>query len=166
VSGIIVYRTSSGSTRQYAEWIGEETGFGTYESRDPAIPWDKADTIVIGSPIIANRPVLAGWVNKHWDRMKGKRVALFTVSAADPLVSPAREWAEGPFSEEMRSAIGFFPLAGWFDYAKLGGAHKAMIWIAAHVMRNQDVKNQIKNPVNGVAKENLDELLAFLQETG
>ena len=159
MSGIVIYRSSAGSTKQYAEWIAEETGFTLYESRDGSIAWETADTIVIGCPIVANRPVLGGWVNQHWDRMKGKRVALFTVSAADPAVAPARAWAEGPFSEEMRSAMSFFPLHGRFDYTKLKGLSKVMIWIAANVLRNEDVRNQVKNPIDGVAKENLAELL-------
>ena len=166
MNGIVIYRSSTGSTKQYAEWIAEETGFALHESSSKEIPWGTADTVVIGCPIVANRPVLGGWVNKHWDRMKGKRVAFFTVSAADPAVAPAREWAESPCSEEMRSAMGFFPLHGRFDYATLKGLGKAMIWIAANVLRNADVRDQVKNPIDGVAKENLAELLDYVKAEG
>jgi len=163
MSGIVVYRSSYGSTEQYAEWIGEETGYTVHDIREKAIPWERADTVVIGSPILANKPVLAGWMKANWDRMKAKRVVLFTTSGADPAVAPAQEWAESPFSEEMRTTIRFFPLAGRFDYASLSGLHKAMIWFAAVVLRNKDVKYQMKNPVDGVAKQNLTPLLESLR---
>jgi menaquinone-dependent protoporphyrinogen IX oxidase len=166
MSGIIVYRSSTGSTKQYADWIHEETGFPVYESRDKKIPWDGADTIVIGSPIIANKPMLAGWIAKNWDRMKDKRVALFTTSGADPATDPVVDWIEKALSERVRSGVRVFPLAGRFDYAKLRGPHKAMIWIAANLFGNKDVRNQMKNPVDGVAREKLGELLAFLKGSG
>ncbi len=41
-----------------------------------------------------------------------------------------------------------------------------MIWFAGVVLGNKDVKNQIKNPVDGVAKEKLGELLEYLRQAG
>lgn len=166
MSGIIVYRSSYGSTEQYADWIHEETGFPVYDSRDKKIPWDGADTIVIGCPILAFKPVLAGWIEKHWDRMKGKRVALFTTSGADPATGPVKDWVEKALPASIRSGVRVFPLAGRFDYTKLRGPHKAMIWIAANVLRNKGVKSQMKTVVDGVAKEKLGELLEFLKGSG
>lgn len=166
MSGIVVYRSSYGSTKQYADWISEETGFAVYDSRDKGIPWDGADTIVIGCPILANKPFLSGWIEKHWDRMKGKNVVLFTTSGADPATDPVKDWVEKALPEPIRSAIHLFPLAGRFDYARLNGPHKAMIWIAANLLRSEDVKNQMRNPVDGVAKEKLGGLLGYLRGNG
>jgi len=166
MSGIVVYRSSTGSTKQYAEWIAEETGFALHDSRDKAIPWDASDTVVIGSPIVALKPALSGWIAKNWDQMKDKRVVLFTTSGADPADEPVMDWIEKALPESIRSQIRTFPLPGRFDYARLKGAGKAMIWFAANVLGNKDVKNQIKNPVDGVAKEKLAPLLDALRESG
>ena len=163
MSGIVVYRSSSGSTKQYAEWIAEETGYALHDSRDPAITWEGAETVVIGCPIIANRPALSGWIAKKWDRMKGKRVVLFTTSGADPADEPVNEWIDKALPDSVRSGMKVFPLPGRFDYARLKGAGKAMIWFAANVLQNKDVKNQIQNPVDGVAKENLAELIEYVK---
>jgi len=38
-----------------------------------------------------------------------------------------------------------------------------MIWIAGVLLGNKDVQNQIKNPIDGVAKENLAPLLEHLK---
>jgi len=54
MSGVVIYRTSTGSTLDYAKWIAEATGFTAYESKDAGIPWSEVDTIVIGCPIIAS----------------------------------------------------------------------------------------------------------------
>jgi len=166
MSGIVVYRSNYGSAKQYADWIHEETGFPVYDSRDKKIPWDGADTVVIGCPILANKPVLAGWIGKNWERMKDKNVVLFTTSGADPATGPVKDWVEKALSEPVRSAIRIYPLPGRFDYAGLNGPHKAMIWVAANLFGSKDVKNQMKNPVDGIAKEKLGELLAFLKGSG
>ncbi len=166
MNGIVIYRSSYGSTKQYAEWIAEEAGFSTYDSRDRAIPWDEAETIVIGCPIIANKPFLAGWLEKNWDRMKDKNVVLFTTSGADPAHAPVQEWIEASISEAMRSAMAVFPLAGRFRFADMNGLHKAMLRIGAILFRSDDIKNQIKNPVDGVSKESLSELLVHVRQVG
>lgn len=164
MSGIVVYRSSTGSTKDYADWIAAATGFKAYESRDASIPWAEADTVVIGSPIIALKPALTGWISKNWDRMKDKRVVLFTTSGADPADTPVNEWIEKALPESVRSGMKVFPLPGRFDYARLKGMGKAMIWIAANLFRSEDVKNQIKNPIDGVKKEKLTPLLEYLRK--
>jgi menaquinone-dependent protoporphyrinogen IX oxidase len=164
MSGIVVYRSSTGSTKEYADWIGEATGYATYESRDANIPWADADTVVIGSPIVASKPALTGWISKNWDRMKDKRVVLFTTSGADPADAPVKDWIDKALPESVRSGAKVFPLPGRFDYARLKGMGKAMIWIAANVMRNAGVRNQVKNPVDNVKKERLTPLLDYLRQ--
>jgi len=162
MSGIIVYRSSYGSTKQYAEWIHEETGFPLFDARDDSIPWD-ADTVVIGCPIIANKPFLLSWMQKHQHQLKGKKVVLFTTSGADPETEPVKEWIDKALPARMKDSVAIFPLAGRFEFAKLGGMHKAMMRLGAALLRSEEIKNQIRNPVDGVARENLDALLQHLR---
>jgi len=63
----------------------------------------------------------------------------------------------------MRSAILFFPLARRFKFADLNGVQKFMLKLGAFILRSDDIKNQIRNPVNGVARENLHELLRSIK---
>lgn len=162
MTGTIIYQSTYGSTKQYAEWIHEETGFPLFSSRDPSIPWN-ADTIVIGCPLMAFRPVLAGWIQRHWEKLAGKRVFLFTTSGADPAKQPVRDLIEKALSDDIQRGIRIFPLAGRFDFHKLSRGHRVMLRIAAFVLRSEAIKHQIKNPVDGVARANLKELLAAIK---
>ena len=38
-----------------------------------------------------------------------------------------------------------------------------MIWFAANVLRNADVRKQVRNPIDGVKKENLTGLLDYVK---
>ena len=163
MNGVVIYQSTYGSTKQYADWIAQETGFPLYESRDPNIPWADAEAVVIGCPIVANRPTLSGWIARNQGKMAGKSVYLFTTSGADPKDAQVEAWIRSGLPENMRETIRCFPLAGRFKYADLSGAHKAMIWIAAYVLRKEDVRNQMLNPVDGVKKENLAGLLEQLR---
>ncbi len=162
MSGIIIYRSSYGSTKQYAQWIHEDTGFPMFDSRDKAISWD-ADTVVIGCPVLANKPFLLGWMQKHWEKLHDKNLVLFTTSGADPASEPVKDWIEKALPSQMKANIKVFPLAGRFDFAELSGMHKLMMRIGAVLLRSEEIKNQMKHPVDGVSHENLSDLLAYLQ---
>jgi flavodoxin len=162
MGGIIIYRSTYGSTKQYAEWIREETGFALFDSRDRSIPWD-TDTIVIGCPVIAFRPLLGGWIEKHWDKLHGKRLFLFTTSGADPAKQPVRDLVERALPDKVKQGTQIFPLAGRFDFAKATRLHKVMLRAAAFALRSEEIKHQIKNPVDGVSRANLQDLLAAIK---
>jgi menaquinone-dependent protoporphyrinogen IX oxidase len=162
MTGIVIYRSTYGSTKQYAEWIHEETGFPLFDSRDPSIPWN-VSTIVIGCPIVAFKPMLGGWIQKHWDKFHGKRVFLFTTSGADPAKEPVLEWIEKALPDEVKQGARVFPLAGRFDFARATGLHKFMLRLAAIILRSEAIKHQIQNPIDGVSRTNLKDLLAAIE---
>jgi menaquinone-dependent protoporphyrinogen IX oxidase len=160
--GVVIYRSTYGSTKRYAEWIHEETGFPLFDSRDRSIPWD-VDTVVIGCPVIAFKPSLLGWIQKRWDKLDGKRVFLFTTSAADPVKQPIRDMIEKALPDEVKQGARVFSLAGRCDFAKMTRSHKMMLRFAAFAFRSEEIKRQIKNPVDGVARTNLRGLLAAIK---
>ncbi len=160
--GVIIYRSTYGSTKQYAEWIREETGFPLFDSRDRSIPWD-TDTIVVGCPVIAFKPLLSGWIQKHSDKLRGKRVFLFTTSGADPTKKPVRDLVEKALPDRVKQGMSIFPLAGRFDFAKATRTHKIMLRLAAFLLRSEEIKHQIKNPVDGVSRANLRDLLTAIK---
>ncbi len=160
--GVIIYRSTYGSTKQYAEWVHEETGFPLFDSRDGSIPWD-VDTVVIGCPVIAFKPSLNGWIQKHWDKLNGKRVFLFTTSGADPAKRPVRDLVEKALPDGVKQGVRVFPLAGRFDFTKATRTHKIMLRLAAFLLRSEEIKHQIKNPVDGVSRANLRDLLTAIK---
>jgi len=163
VSGIIIYRSSYGSTKQYADWLSEATGFPVYDQKTAAIPWDEAELIVLGCPIVANKPFLSAWIQKQWDRMRDKRVFLFTTSGADPATAPVDQWIAAGLPADLLSQIQCFPLPGRFEFDKLNGVHKLMLRIGAVVLRSDEIKHQMSHPVDGVSRDRLAPLIAAIQ---
>ena len=65
MKGIIIYQSNYGSTKQYAQWLNEETGFEMRELKKVK-KWDieESDTIILGSPIFAGAPLNKKWIVK------------------------------------------------------------------------------------------------------
>ncbi len=79
MKSIVVYRTRYGSTKKYAEWIGEELNCRVEDARDITI--DELldyDTIIYGGGLYAE--VINGitLIIKNTDKLKDKKVAVFS----------------------------------------------------------------------------------------
>lgn len=85
--GIILYQSKYGSTRKYAQWLSDKTGFPQAETKK-ASPDDlsSCDVIVLGGGLYASGIAGVSFLKKNWQRLKGKKIAVFCVGA-----SPADE---------------------------------------------------------------------------
>lgn len=74
MSGIILYKSKYGSTKTYATWLAEETGFEMVET-DQARIADvcQHDVILLGGGIYASSIAGLSFLKKHWSKLKGKR---------------------------------------------------------------------------------------------
>lgn len=95
--------------------------------------------------------------------LEGKRILPLITCGADPATTPVQEWIEASLPAEMKVKSKVYPLAGKFKYQELSFAHKLMMQISAAILRSEDIKNQIKNPVDNVRKENLSALMDALK---
>ena len=116
MKGIILYQSKYGSTRRYAEWLSEETGFDRMETKKARIEDVKRyDTIIIGGGIYASGIAGLSFLKKHGDRLSGKKIIVFCVGA-----SPY-EYDENAFKQivahNMKGALAgipcFYCRGGW-----------------------------------------------------
>lgn len=163
MGGVIVYKSNYGSTRQYAEWIHEETGFPMYQTKDRGIPWEESSTVVIGSPIMAGKPILARWMQKMWSSMKTSNVVFYTTSLTPPTKNVLQQSFQSAFPEDMASAMKYFPLHGKLDYEDLGGLHKMMMRIGRLIEKDPAVKEQMMTPVDFVDRGNVEEIVQYIR---
>ncbi len=119
---LVVYRTRYGSTREYAQWIGEELHadvrpMDTVRSSDIA-PYD---TIIVGGYLRMGKIQGVDFLTRYWSDLSGKRLFLFSVAGA-PERSPERAlWFGNSLPEHIREHVQHFPLRGraknlnWWD---------------------------------------------------
>lgn len=76
---IVVYKTKYGSTKKYADWIGEELNCRVADAKDITIDeLEKYDAIVYGGGLYAE--VINGviLITKNIDKLKNKKIAVYT----------------------------------------------------------------------------------------
>ena len=165
MKGIIIYKSACGSTKEYADWIAEETGFS-------AIPLNQAgrfdlssyDTVVAGSLVIAGRIVIGKWITTRWDSIRNKKIVLFSTSGAKPDDEVKTMFLNSTFPPEMAEKLTYFPLHGRRRHKDLSVMAKLMMWIAVKfIAKTPEEKEEMSRDFDGVARENLKPLLAFLK---
>ena len=83
MKGIIVYKSKYGSTRKYAEWIAEETGYDCVECGKLKIEAIKEyDTLIFGGGLYASGIAGLSFLKKNIAALRGKKVIAFCCGAS------------------------------------------------------------------------------------
>ncbi len=162
MSGMIIYQSKYGSTKQYAEWIAEETGFDIYTSTHCPDDLQRYDTFVVGCSVVAGSLSLAKWVCKHWATLQRKKVIFFyTNVSADP--NELAKILPRNFPDDMLHKIHAFPLRGRYIFSELTFLDRTLIRAFSTLVKNPEVKRQLLTDYDGVRKENLQALLTLIK---
>ena len=83
MKGIILYTSKYGATKQYADWLAEETGFDCIETKKAKIKdVMQYDTIILGGGIYASGIKGITFLKKNIGQLRGKKVIVFCVGAS------------------------------------------------------------------------------------
>jgi len=163
MNGGIVYYSTYGSTRQYAEWIAERTGFRLIDQRTEEVPWDELDTVVIGSPALKMEPFLKSWIIERWPRLESKRVILYTTSGAPPTTPALHDGFNAAFPPEIRDHIEYMPVHGRLIWKELKPLHRLLMRIGKMLEKDPARKRQMLEDVDGVSESLVEPIVAALQ---
>lgn len=81
--GLILVHSKYGAARKYAAWLKEKTGFALTEIKqaDPAL-LARYGTVVLLGGVYASGIGGVSFLRKHWQRLQGKKLAVFCVGAS------------------------------------------------------------------------------------
>jgi len=162
---LVAYRSKYGSTKQYADWIREDTKADLVSIGDGDTP-DLAgyDILIIGAYVRTGNIVIAPFIKDHWRVMKGKKVILFTTSGTPPRHPKIQSIYEKSLPEEIRKGITYFPLPGRISGKDLTLWDKFLIAIGKIVEQDETLKRDMGKDFDGVQRENLLPLLEYLED--
>lgn len=148
-STAVIYKSKYGSTKKYAEWIGNELECDVLENSSvSADRLKKYDTIIYGGGLFAGGVNGISLITKNFDTIKNKDVILFTVGLADPKDTANTEHIKGGIkkavSPEVYEKLKIFHLRGGIDYSALGIVHKAMMAMLVKSMKSKD-KSELRD---------------------
>lgn len=138
----VIYKSRYGSTETYARWIAEDLGADLLpaDSVTPA-DLDKYDAIVYGGGLYAGNVSGVSLLAKNIERVKDKKLYLFTVGLIDAAVPENVEAIRSGLKKSLPPALydklRLYHFRGGMFYSKMGFFHRLVMRIMAGVMRKQ-----------------------------
>ena len=169
---IVVYRSISGFTKKYAEWIAEELEADLFgiEKIDMDILL-KYDMIIYGGSLHAVGISGVSIIKNNLNKLRGKNIIVFATGASPLREGIVSEVRDSNFSAEEQKEIQFYYFRGGFDFKKLNFINKMLMTLLKWKIklkrdRAPDEKGMLaaySKPMDFTKKENTKELLEYVR---
>jgi menaquinone-dependent protoporphyrinogen IX oxidase len=168
---VVVYRSKSGYTKNYATWLSEELQCDLFEGTKVKIEdLTKYDTIIYGAGMYAVGIRGIKLITKNFELLKNKKLIVFAVGATPVRAETTEEVRKINIPEEQADRIKFFYLRGGFDYNRLTTFDKFLMTLfkikLKHVKNpDADTKGMLASythPLDFTNKKNLEPILKSL----
>jgi menaquinone-dependent protoporphyrinogen IX oxidase len=170
---IVIYKSKTGFTKKYAEWITEELLGDIFDASEVTLDMlTEYDTIIYGGSLYASGIVGMKLITKNIGMLKDKKIVVFATG-----VSPAREdtvkgIVDKNFNKEQQKYIEFFYLRGGFNYDKLNSFDKFLMTLLRGKIKLKK-KEALTNdeigmlavydkPVDFTMKKNIDSIIDYV----
>jgi menaquinone-dependent protoporphyrinogen IX oxidase len=169
---VVIYKSISGFTKKYAEWIAQELRADLLGVKKIDIDiLLKYDTIIYGGSLHAVGISGANIIKNNLNELRDKNIIIFTTGASPPKESTISEVRDCNFSLEEQKQIQFYYFRGGFDFNKLNLINKILMtlfkWrIQLKRDKTSDEKGMLaaySKPVDFTKKENIKELLEYVR---
>ncbi len=168
---VVVYKSITGFTRKYAEWITEELNADIFKREEVSV--DKLfeyDTVIYGGCLHAAGITGVNIIKKNLVQLKDKNIIVF-VTGASPFKEGLIDEIRGKnFKERERKNIKLYYFRGGFDFNKLNLTNKIIMTLfkwKLQSIRNKtpDEKEMLaayEHPVDFTKRENIKELINYV----
>ena len=154
---IVAYRSKSGYTKKYAEWIAQELG---------------CDTVIYGGGMYAGGFNGVKLITKNLDKLSGKKIALFAVGSNPGREHEMKVFWDRVLTAEQQKYIGYFYLRGGFDFDRLTARDKVLMKMLKVKLqktkeRTEDEQGMLDaydKPVDFSNKDNIRPLIDFVMK--
>ena len=161
MKGIIIYKSKYGSTRQYAKWLQESTGFDLFEVGKEPGNLSGYDTIILGCSIVIGSLTLKNWINTNWRSIQDKTIALMVTSAAGDIQTCEKAVTGSLFADTL-DKIHTFALPGRYIVEKLTYFDGLLVKIAAKFIKDPVIKKGMVTSVDNMQRDHLREVEQFI----
>lgn len=140
---VVVYESKYGATKKYAEWIAEDLNADLFERKAASADGLAAyDVIVYGGGLYAGGVSGLPFIVKNFDKIKDKKILLFTCGLGDPNVyenvASIQKGLKKALTPEMQRVMEIYHLRGGMDYSKLSFIHRSMMSMVQKSVAKKD----------------------------
>ena len=164
-SPVVVYRSKTGFTKNYAQWIAEELKCDLLEGGKTTVKdLGKYDTIIYGAGLYASGISGIKLITKNYEALRNKKLIVFAVGASPAREETAQVLRTSNFKGEQREKIHFYYLRGGFDYTRLNRLYRFLMTLKRLQLKRMknpdaDVKGMLASydhPLDFTRKKNVE----------
>ncbi|AGX44313.1 flavodoxin domain-containing protein [Clostridium saccharobutylicum] len=149
---VVIYKSKTGFTKKYAEWISKELKADIFKSSKATREMlNEYDTIIYGGSLYASGVIGIKLITKNFDKLKNKKIIVFATGASSSKENVINEVKDKNFTPEQQKHIKFFYFRGGFNYNELNSFDKFLMTL----MKNK-IKSKKKEDLTDEEKEMLD----------
>lgn len=138
---VVIYKSKTGFTKKYAEWIAEELSADIFDvSKVNINTLNKYDTIVYGGSLYAVGIIGVKLIKKNIDKLKDKRLVVFATGASPSRDDNINQVINKNFTVDEQKYIKFFYLRGGFNHKKLNPFDKFLMTLLKWKIKNKKQK--------------------------
>lgn len=145
---LLVYKTKTGFTKRYADWISEEIICDTITLKEMTSYLESNyDIIIYGAGMHAGRiNGLRAFKNKvKIINSDNKKIIVFTIGGTPYKEEVVEKIKEGNFIEDEKEKIEFFYFQSGIDYKKMGFLDKIIMKTYSRILQLKDNKTDLEN---------------------
>lgn len=163
LKGIIIYQTTMGATKEYAQWLNEALDWKMYSLKENyENDLKEADIVIIGSPVFAMRPKNLKWIIKNWNILKDKNPILYTTSGAKPDDPTLLNGMKNNIPTKIYNNLKYFPLGGRLLHKNMSWIGKLMMSIGKKIIKDPVIKKRMGKEVDNVDKNSIQPILDYI----
>lgn len=170
---MVIYKSKTGFTKKYAQWIAEELLADIFDASKVTINMmTKYDTIIYGGSLYAVGIIGVKLITQNIDKLKDKKVVVFATGASPSREDGINEVIYNNFTPEQQKYIKFFYLRGGFNYSKLNPFDKVLMTLLKWKMKNKKEEDLTTDeigmlaaydkPVDFTMKKNIDSIITYV----
>lgn len=169
---IVIYKSKTGFTRKYGQFISEELNCQLYTYKaSKKLNLDDYDLIIYGGSLYASG-VLG--LKKFKKRLKNQRLIVFAVGATPPKEGLKDEIMNANFTPKEKDHVEFYYMRGGFNFNELNFIDKGLMLMMKRSIKKKDPKertadekgllNAYEQPVDFTKKRNIEPLINYYRE--
>lgn len=170
---VVIYKSKTGFTKKYAEWIAEKLSADIFNAEKVNINMlNKYDTIIYGGSLHAVGIIGVDLITKNINKLKEKKIVVFATGASPLRDEVISEVIDKNFTAEQQRYIKFFYLRGGFNYSKLNPFDKFLMTLLKWKIKNKkreelssdeiDMLAIYDKPVDFTEKRNVDKIIMYV----
>lgn len=170
---LVVYKSKTGFTKKYAEWISEELSAHIFDASKVNINvLDKYDTIIYGGSLHAVGIIGVNLITKNFNKLKDKKIVVFATGASPSSDEMITEVRNKNFTTEQQKFISFFYLRGGFNYSKLNIFDKFLMTLLKWKIKSKKQQDLSSDEIGMLSiydklvdytnKKNIDKIITYV----